>query len=79
MAAEGKISKKFALYPPKSMLEALGLKEGEKVRYKIEKGKLIIEPVQDPLSLALKIRKWSKTSVKEFERESEEMQNELYG
>ncbi|MCS4540717.1 MAG: AbrB/MazE/SpoVT family DNA-binding domain-containing protein [Euryarchaeota archaeon] len=66
--AEGKISKKFALYPPKSMLGALGLKEGEKVRYKIEKGKLIIEPIQDPLSLALKIRKWNKTSVKELER-----------
>ena len=33
---KGKVSKKFALYPPKSMLEGLGLREGTTVEYVVE-------------------------------------------
>ncbi|MEM2936105.1 MAG: AbrB/MazE/SpoVT family DNA-binding domain-containing protein [Candidatus Bathyarchaeia archaeon] len=75
---KGKVSKKFALYPPKSLLEGLGLKEGTTLNYVVEGGRLIVEPVMDPLDLALSTEKWTKTSVREFEEESEREQG-LYG
>lgn len=78
MMSKGRLSKKLALYPPRRMLEALGLKGGETVKYVLEGNKLIIEPLLDPLDLALDAEKWARTSVREFERESEEEQDELY-
>jgi len=39
---------------------------------------VILEFICDPLSLALKVKKWAKTTVEEFEEESEEEQDELY-
>jgi len=59
-------------------MEQLGIREGDRVLMKIENNKLVMEFIPDPLSLALKIRKWAKTTVKEFERESEREQYELY-
>ena len=32
----------------------------------------------DPITLALKVKKWASTTVEEFERESEKLQEELY-
>ncbi len=60
-------------------MEELGLREGQLVKYTVEARKLIVEPVRDPLELALTSKKWGKTTVKEFERESEKEQRELYG
>jgi virulence-associated protein VagC len=48
------------------------------VRFKVEGGKIILEPIPDPLELGIKGSKFSETTVKEFESESEEMQNELF-
>ena len=45
---------------------------------KIEGNRLVLEFIPDPLSSALRVKKWTKTSVKEFEQESEREQNELY-
>jgi virulence-associated protein VagC len=78
MKAEGKVAKKFALYPPKALISKLGLKEGQRVRYVIEDGKLVVEPLPDPIDLALHSKKWMKTSVMEFESESEKEQSESY-
>jgi antitoxin component of MazEF toxin-antitoxin module len=75
---KGKVSKKFALYPPKSLLKSLGLREGATVKYEVEGGRLIVEPISDPLDLALNTEKWARTSIKEFEEESEREQ-EAYG
>ena len=75
---KGKVSKKVALYPPKIPLKSLGLREGATVNSVVEGGRLIVEPVLNPLDLALKTEKWAKISVKEFEGESEREQ-ELYG
>ncbi len=78
MATEGKVAKKFALYPPKGLINKLGLKEGQRVRYEIEDGKLVVEPLPDPIDVALHSKKWMKTSIKELESESEKEQSELY-
>jgi antitoxin component of MazEF toxin-antitoxin module len=74
---EGKVAKKFALYPPKSLMEQLGLKEGQKVRYEVEGGKLVVELLQDPIDLALNSKKWATTSSKALEELSEKEQSEL--
>ena len=79
MAITGRVAKKRALYPPKHVMEELDLKEGQLVEYKVENHRLVVEPVRDPLELAVRSKKWGKTTVKEFERESEREQLELYG
>ncbi|MCS4540650.1 MAG: AbrB/MazE/SpoVT family DNA-binding domain-containing protein [Thaumarchaeota archaeon] len=78
MAREGKVAKKLALYPPKRLMNELGLKEGQRVKYKVEGGKLVVEPLPDPIDIALHSKKWAKTSAREFELESEKEQSELY-
>jgi antitoxin component of MazEF toxin-antitoxin module len=77
LEAKGKVAKKFALYPPREIVKKLELREGQAVRYEVIGGHLVVKPVEDPFELALKSKKWAKTSVKEFETESEREQNEL--
>ncbi len=77
MRGKGKVGRKYALYPPKGMIVELDLREGQTVRYEIVGGHLVVKPIEDPLDLALKSKKWAKTSIKEFERESEKEQDEL--
>jgi len=73
-----KVGKKGAIYLPKRILKHLGINEGDTVLIKPMKGRVVLEFINDPLSLALKVKKWAKTNVREFERESEEEQNEIY-
>lgn len=40
--------------------------------------KIVIEPIPDPFELALKGSKFAKVKFEDFEKESEEMQNELF-
>ena len=64
---------------PKRLMERLGVREGDRVLIRVEgSNKVVLEFVPDPLSLALKTKKWVKTTVEEFERESVEEQHELY-
>ncbi len=74
-----RITRKFTLYIPKSIARAVGLKEGDYVRMRVEGSKIIMERVPDPFELALKGPKFARTTFEEFERESEEMQDELFG
>ncbi len=76
--SDGKVAKKFALYPPKDIVRKLGLKEGQRVRYQIVNGKLVVEPIPDPIDIAIRSKKWMKTTAKEVELESEKEQSELY-
>jgi len=73
-----KVGRRGAIYIPKSVLKRLGINEGDRVLIKLADNKVILEFISDPLSLALKIKKWAKTTVEEFEEESEEEQDELY-
>ncbi len=75
---EGKVGKRGTLYLPRSVVKALNLKEGMKIRYTIEGDKLIMKPIFNPFDLALSGPKFAETTVEEFERESEEMQSELF-
>ena len=76
---KARISKKFTLYLPKAVVEAVGIREGDFVRIKVEGSRIIIEPIPDPFDVALKGPKFAETTFEEFEKESEEMQSELFG
>lgn len=70
-----RISKKFTLYIPKAIAEAVGLKEGDYVKIRVENSKIVLEPIPDPFDIALRGPKFAKTTFEEFEKESEEMQD----
>ncbi len=73
-----RVSKKNTLYIPKVLANAIGLREGSLVKLRVEGSKLVIEPIPNPFDLALEAPKFAKTTFKEFEKESEEMQNKLF-
>ena len=72
-----RVGRKNTLYLPKEVVRRLGIREGDRVVMRIEDGRLILEFISDPLTLALRSERWAKTTVEEFERESE--QEGLYG
>ena len=73
-----KVGKKGAMYIPRKIMKKLGIREGDLAYIRIEGNKMIIEFVPDPFTLAVKTNKWAKTTVEEFEEESEKEQQELY-
>ena len=73
-----KLSRKNTLYIPKSMTEGLGIKGGDIVKLRLEGSKIIIEPIPDPFTLAIKGSKFAKTTFEEFEMESEDLQDETF-
>ena len=73
-----RVGRRGAIYIPRDVMRVLDINEGDRVLMRVEDDRLILEFIPDPLSLALRIRRWGKTTVEEFERESEEMQNEFY-
>lgn len=74
-----RVGKKGAIYLPKRVMEELGIEPGDVLVMRVTKGnKLVLEFVPDPLTLAIKSRKWARTSVEDFEEESEKEQEELY-
>jgi len=79
LVVKARVGKKNMLYIPKAIAEAVGLKEGSVVKLRVEGNKIVIEVVPDPFDLALRYPKFAKVSFEEFERESEEMQRELFG
>ena len=80
MAPEAKVrvSRKNTLYIPKPIADAVGIREGGAVKLRVEGSKIVLEVLHDPFDLALKGPKFAKTTFKDFERESEELQDELF-
>ncbi len=75
--ARVRISKKYTLYIPKAIAKAVGIREGSVVKLKVEDSKIVLEPIPNPFDIALKGPKYAKTTFEEFEKESEEMQDEI--
>jgi len=73
-----RVGKKNTIYIPKAIAEAVGLREGSIVVMTVKDSKIVIEVVPDPFDLALRGPKFAETTFDEFEKESEEMQNELF-
>ena len=70
-----KIGKKFALYLPKSVVDLLRIKEGDRVKISVEGEKMIVEVIRDPIDLALHGKKFAKISADDVERISLEKQS----
>jgi len=69
----GVVGKKYDLYPPKEIRNELGLKPGQKVLYRVEKGKLVVEVIPR-VEEAEKLPKFAETSVEEFEKFTKELE-----
>jgi bifunctional DNA-binding transcriptional regulator/antitoxin component of YhaV-PrlF toxin-antitoxin module len=76
MSVKGIVGKKGELFPPKKIREMIGLKSGGKVIYQVQNSKLIVEPVPD-LVTAIKMPKFAKTTVKEFEEERKKLAEDV--
>jgi AbrB family looped-hinge helix DNA binding protein len=74
LTIEGYIGKKYAIYLPKAVVRVLGLREGGKVILKVSGNSLILEPLQDPIQLALSDKKFASMTLKQIEAISLEEQ-----
>jgi len=71
---EARVGKKYAIYLPKAIVEALGLEEGERVLLRVSDNALILETVQDPIELALSSEKFASITPEQIEAISLEEQ-----
>ena len=62
---ESRVGSKNELFPPKEIREKLGLKPGVKVIFRVEDGKLIVEPIPTIRDL-LNEKPVVKVTLKEF-------------
>lgn len=69
-----RISRKSTIYLPKEIAKRLGVTEGDFLELRVEGGVLIATPILHPFKLALEGPKYAKTTIEEFEKESEEEQ-----
>ena len=67
LSVETRIGKKHTIYLPKAVVEATGLKEGEKVLLRVMNKTLVVEPLMDPLELALSGEKYSTIDPEQIE------------
>ena len=79
LEVSAKIGKKFALYLPKSVVDTLKVKEGDKVKISVEGEKMIVEVIRDSIDLALHGKKFAKISAEEVEKISLEEQRSYEG
>ncbi len=67
MEVLAKIGKKFALYLPKSVVDLLKVREGDKVKISVKGKKMIAEIIRDSIDLALHGKKFAKISDEEVD------------
>ncbi len=72
-----RIGKKGAIYLLRRVVRKLGLNEGDYLLLRIKDNRIIIDIIPDPFLLAVKSKKWAKTTIEEFEKESEQIQEEI--
>ncbi len=71
---EVRIGKRYAIYLPKAVVKALGLREGDKVVLNISGNALIVEKIHDPIQLALSGSKFASVAPEQVETISLEEQ-----
>ncbi len=77
--AEIRLGKKNTIYLPKDIVNALKLKEGDKLILKIVGDKIVIEKSKSFFEKALESRKIIELTPEEVEKASVEMQKKLLG
>lgn len=74
LTVEARVGKKYAIYLPKAVVEAIGLKEGERVLLRVAGTTVILESLQDPIKLALSGKKFASIKPEQAEAISLEEQ-----
>lgn len=67
LSVETRVGKKHTVYLPKAVVEATGLKEGDKVLLRVMDGTVVVEPLMDPLELALSGGKYATIDPEQIE------------
>jgi len=73
-----RIGKKYAIYLPKVIVEALNLKEGDKITLRVVGKTIIIESIKDPIELALSKEKFASIKPEQIEAISIEEQEKHF-
>lgn len=71
---EARVGKKYAIYLPKAVVEAVGLREGERVLLKVTGSSVVMEVVRDPIQLAVSGKKFASIKPEQIEAISLEEQ-----
>ena len=77
MADVGVVGKKCDLYPPKAVREKLKLKPGQRVLYRVEEERLVVEVIPE-VAEAEKLPKFGATTIEEFEEFTKELQQKTF-
>jgi bifunctional DNA-binding transcriptional regulator/antitoxin component of YhaV-PrlF toxin-antitoxin module len=74
LTTEVRVGKKYVIYLPKVMVQALKLKEGGKALLTLTGNRVVLEKLQDPLQLALEGKKFASITPEKVEAISLEEQ-----
>jgi len=74
LTAVGRVGRKFAVYLPRSIVRALGIREGDRVLISVEGRRIVMRVVRDPIELALHGEKFASLAPEDVERISLEWQ-----
>jgi len=74
LIVETRIGKKYTVYLPKAVVEAVGIREGQKVLLRAEGSTIKIESLADPLELGLLGKKFASVKPEQIEAISIEEQ-----
>ena len=71
-----RVGKRRTLYLPAKVTRKLDISEGDVLIMRVENGKIILEPIP---KLLVRRKKWTSTTLEEFEAESEALSEEMEG
>jgi len=74
LTIETRVGKKYAIYLPRAVVKAMGLREGGRVLLKVTGNTVVLESLQDPIELALSGKKFASIGPEQIEAISLEEQ-----
>jgi len=74
LTVEARVGKKYAIYLPKAVVEAAGLREGGRVLLRVAGNTVVIESLHDPIELAISGKKFASMKAEQIEMISVEEQ-----